>query len=221
MKNCPKCNIIHNKKGIFCSRHCANSRKWSENHKKLLSDIAKNNPKGVALTKLGGLSVKGKSRIEKITISCPICNTTFTKRKTENKRYCSLSCAPIGGIKYGSGRGKHGWYKNYYLDSTYELAYLIYCINHAIAIIRNKKSFIYKDENNKIRKYFPDFFLPKDNCYIEIKGYIPKDDILIRKTQSVDKNIIILTKKELNIEIFPYVERITGLKIKDLYMLYE
>ena len=29
MKTCPKCGIEHNKKGIYCSRHCANSRKWT------------------------------------------------------------------------------------------------------------------------------------------------------------------------------------------------
>lgn len=30
MKNCPKCNILHDKPGIFCSRKCSNSRKFSD-----------------------------------------------------------------------------------------------------------------------------------------------------------------------------------------------
>jgi len=29
MKKCPKCNKIHERKGIFCSRSCANSRKFT------------------------------------------------------------------------------------------------------------------------------------------------------------------------------------------------
>lgn len=29
MKSCPKCNVQHNKSGIFCTRKCANSRSWS------------------------------------------------------------------------------------------------------------------------------------------------------------------------------------------------
>ena len=29
MKQCPKCNAVHNKPGIFCSRPCANSRTWT------------------------------------------------------------------------------------------------------------------------------------------------------------------------------------------------
>ena len=39
MKTCPKCNIEHNRPGTFCSRVCANSRKWSEEdkHKKRIS----------------------------------------------------------------------------------------------------------------------------------------------------------------------------------------
>ena len=33
MKNCPKCNVLHDKTGIFCSRKCANSRNWSDEDK--------------------------------------------------------------------------------------------------------------------------------------------------------------------------------------------
>ena len=33
MKTCPKCNTEHNKTGNFCSRSCANSRKFSEESK--------------------------------------------------------------------------------------------------------------------------------------------------------------------------------------------
>ncbi len=29
MKNCPKCSKVHYKNGMFCSRSCANSRKWT------------------------------------------------------------------------------------------------------------------------------------------------------------------------------------------------
>lgn len=30
MKNCPKCKLQHDKKGLFCSRSCANSRTFSD-----------------------------------------------------------------------------------------------------------------------------------------------------------------------------------------------
>jgi hypothetical protein len=37
MKPCPKCNKLHNKPGIFCSRNCANSRIVTDEHKKKTS----------------------------------------------------------------------------------------------------------------------------------------------------------------------------------------
>ena len=33
MKTCPKCNTLHSKPGIFCTRTCANSRAWSDQDK--------------------------------------------------------------------------------------------------------------------------------------------------------------------------------------------
>ncbi len=45
MKNCPKCNTEHNKSGKFCSRKCANSRTWSDEHKNNLSKSMKNSEK--------------------------------------------------------------------------------------------------------------------------------------------------------------------------------
>jgi hypothetical protein len=43
----------------------------------------------------------------------------------------------LGGYVKGSGRGKKGWYKGFFCDSSYELAYLIYCLDHQINIKRN------------------------------------------------------------------------------------
>ena len=36
-KNCPKCGTAHIKPGTFCSRACANSREWNDEHKKVFS----------------------------------------------------------------------------------------------------------------------------------------------------------------------------------------
>jgi len=41
MKNCPKCDIEHEKDGPFCSRKCANSRDFSVETRKKKSDSAK------------------------------------------------------------------------------------------------------------------------------------------------------------------------------------
>ena len=44
-KTCPKCSKSHSKPGIFCSRSCANSRQWSEEHKLKVSNSCKNSEK--------------------------------------------------------------------------------------------------------------------------------------------------------------------------------
>ena len=65
MKTCPKCNVIHQKSGIFCSRSCANSRgKRTEDFKNKVR------------TKLEGKSPsnKGKIIIPRIKTNCYICN---------------------------------------------------------------------------------------------------------------------------------------------------
>ena len=49
-KICPKCNSFHSKKGIYCSRKCANSRSWSESDKKKISLGIKNSEKFKNLT---------------------------------------------------------------------------------------------------------------------------------------------------------------------------
>ena len=40
-KTCPKCETEHSKPGTFCSRACANSRQWTEEHKKVFSEKQK------------------------------------------------------------------------------------------------------------------------------------------------------------------------------------
>ncbi len=40
-KTCPKCETEHKKPGKFCSRACANSRQWTEEHKQVFSEKQK------------------------------------------------------------------------------------------------------------------------------------------------------------------------------------
>jgi len=75
-----------------------------------------------------------------------------------------------GGLRKGSGRGKQGYYKGYWCDSSWELAWIIYSLDHNIIFERNKQGFEYKFEN-ETHKYYPDFIL-EDGTYVEIKGYM-------------------------------------------------
>jgi len=77
-----------------------------------------------------------------------------------------------GGFRQGGGRGKKGWYKGFGCDSSWELAYVVYCLDNSIKIDRNTKGFEYEFEGEK-HKYYPDFIL-NDGSYLEVKGYNSK-----------------------------------------------
>ena len=92
----------------------------------------------------------------------------FNKRqniKTKLKKAIKGKC---GGYRHGSGWGKSGWYKGYYCDSSWELAFVVYNIEYNIKFERNKKQFSYIFKNEK-HNYIPDWIVNDE--YIEIKGY--------------------------------------------------
>lgn len=157
---------------------------------------------------------------------CKVCNQiiTFERRKLKT---CSEECAKKakiifhnhcgGGYRKGSGRSKHGWYNGIYCDSTYELVFLIYCLDHNIEIRRCEKSFEYEYKNKK-HKYYPDFII-NNNEIIEIKGY-SSELVKIKATCVNNENYKILFKPDLKI-YFDYVLNKFSIKQKDLVKLYD
>lgn len=74
-----------------------------------------------------------------------------------------------GGYRHGAGRGKAGWYKGYYCDSSWELAYVIYNLEHNICnFIKNTKDKFEYTFNNEKHFYVPDFKFD-DGSYVEVK----------------------------------------------------
>ena len=142
--------------------------------------------------------IKGKKRINNSNINnrwtvnsnwtpyniCPICGKKYYNKKL---RYCSSECLKIGKhIKLSEIAKKsnfggyypnsiknhhHGNYKGIHCDSSWELAYLVYCLEHNIDIKRCTEVRYYT-LNKKKCKYFPDFVV--NNQIIEIKGYFDK-----------------------------------------------
>ena len=95
------------------------------------------------------------------------------------------------------------FYKGYWCDSSWELAYVIYNLEHNIKFERNKQGFEYEFENKKY-KYYPDFIL-EDGTYVEIKGYIDKKNEI--KIKSFDKKLIIIDKESIKQYINYVVEK--------------
>lgn len=118
----------------------------------------------------------------------------------------------LGGYRKGSGRGKKGWYKGYFCDSSWELAYVIYNIDHGIKFERNKEKFKYIFEGKEYN-YLPDFIV--DGKYVEVKGYWTKQ--WQAKYDQFPKELSIITKREIK----PYLEYVENKYGKDFTKLYE
>jgi hypothetical protein len=212
-KACPKCGcnfeivateseIKRGKTKKFCSRKCGNSRNLSNETKNKISTSLKGNiPHN-----------KGNKKIYESI--CQKCNLTiFSEKYIKNRKYhkeCWLSIS--GGVRKGSSRGKSGWYKGFWCDSSYELAYLIYCLEHSIEIKRNKEGFEYEFKNKK-HLFYPDFMV--ENRYVEIKNF--ESDLTDAKIYYFPHEIKVIYKKDIKPFLNYTIERYG----KDFISLYE
>jgi hypothetical protein len=221
MKECKKCQVLHNNKGSYCSRSCANSRNWSEQDKLKKSKAAKNS---------NAVQLENKSRyLGLFEKQCVVCSSTFTVRSSRKKqKVCNKECRNVylsnnakqknmGGYREGSGRSKSGYYKGIFCGSTYELAWVVYRIDNQLPVERFHGYL--KDPVHKL-KYYPDFFV--DGTIVEIKGYHTED--VDKKTQlaiSLGFDIKVLYKKDLVTE-FEWIQKNYNIKDKTkIYKLYD
>jgi hypothetical protein len=131
-------------------------------------------------------------------------------KETKNKISNSLK-GKTGGYRKGSGRGKRGWYKGFWCDSSWELAFVIYNLDHNVNFQRNTEKFQYIFDG-QIHYYIPDFII--NGNYIEIKGYETVQTLAKYKSCP---NLKVLKEKDLT-EIFEYVITKYG---SDYIKLYE
>lgn len=208
-KNCSKTFNVKDNRQVFCSHSCSAS--YNNKSRKL-------SPEALIKMRAVGKLVSKKNLLPYVkikTYACKVCGKEFTIKDVRNcsgRTYCSAECKHkylskhTGGYRKGSGRSKHGWYKGYYLDSTYELVYLIYHLDHNIPIKRCSEVFKYTF-NGVEHEYHPDFIV--NDTIIEIKGF--KSNITDVKLDSVDKPIKILFKDDLK-DMFSYVKTKYGTK---------
>jgi len=122
-----------------------------------------------------------------------------------------------GGYRKHGGRGKRGYYKGYWCDSSWELAWVIYSLDHGIKFERNTKSFKYEFEG-KLHKYHPDFIL-EDGSYVEIKGRrnLNECEAKIFAKISVVKDIKLLLQEDMKVYLTYAINKFG----KDFIKVYE
>jgi hypothetical protein len=79
---------------------------------------------------------------------------------------------PITVSDNSNKRHIHGYFNKIYYRSSYELLFLQQCDKQNIEVISagtEEFRIRYTDETGKLRMYYPDFYLPKYSCVIEIK----------------------------------------------------
>lgn len=176
---CPICNKKFNKSGIKIHIWRMHTNKGN------LFNPNKGYEKGIRHAWNKGLTKEIDKRVAR-------CTNTF--RKNHN----------LGLHKYNNQRRqtatktKYGWYKGIYCDSSWELAFLIYCLDNGKQVVREERGFKYS-YNNQIHKYYPDFLI--DNVYYEIKGRDTSPEITKIKLDTVRRNnfeIKILYNKDIN-----------------------
>lgn len=120
----------------------------------------------------------------------------------------------IGGYHRHGGRGIRGWYKGIWCDSSWELAWVIYSLEHNLTFTRCKERFEYEYKNKK-HTYNPDFIL-ENGEYIEIKGW-SCNNWKAKVEQFPKEKILHILMKEQMIPILKYVKDKYGNKFTDLY----
>lgn len=109
---------------------------------------------------------------------------------------------------------KFGTYKDYHCDSSWELAFVIYNLDHNVEFTRNTDRFPYEYKGT-VHYYYPDFMI--GNNYYEIKSYI--DDRVKCKCRDfpADKHLVILDKDQIQ-KYLDYCETTYG---KDFTTMYD
>jgi hypothetical protein len=117
----------------------------------------------------------------------------------------------LGGYQERSGRGKKGRYRGVWCDSSWELAFVIYCLENGKEVQRSNEKRNY-EHNNEMKTYLPDFVV--DGELVEIKGYITEQ---WESKQRDNPDVKVLSKPEMQ-PILIWVEEKYG---KDFTRLYD
>lgn len=201
--------------GRFCNRHCATI--YGNTHRPKRSAESK---KKTSISVKNSIKCQIAAERSRKIYHCKQCNKEFSIydiRDINGRLYCSKECKHkylsehTGGYREGSGRGKQGWYKGIHCDSSWELAYLVYHLDHNLYIERckEKRQYVW---NNKQHTYYPDFIT--DNGIIEIKGY-STDQWKSKEEQNPD--VKVLYKNEIK----PYLDYVTNTYGTDFIKLYD
>lgn len=130
----------------------------------------------------------------KCSIQVPEVYNKIAKTKTKNN-------------SWGRG-GRCKWYlvEDHKVQGLFELKVAQFLIDNDIEFISHGlKGIRYKDKNDKQRYYYPDFYLPKYDLYLEPHAKYFWNDKFMRKMSEIEKQVnIIYFDESFNLENLPF-----------------
>lgn len=200
--------------GHPCAASCTNKgRKHSDETKEKISNTIKKCPTGWAknssaaklAAKKSAASIKQRGyqrkREQELILSiCPECKVTFSFKSYNKKKYCSRNCSNKNAYHPNSTRVHRCIYNGHKLDSGAEKLFAVLLDDNNITWTKNTEQFFsFIDSKGKSRKYYPDFYLPDYDFWVEIKGkrYVREDDDLRRA--AVGDNIELIMSHQMRL----------------------
>lgn len=193
-KLCSLCNSPHkyeSRNNKFCSPSCR-AKHGNEIRDKVVYEKLSNTLKSLKLEPVNKHGAKCN------IFQCKIC-LNFFPGKTRNRKICdNKDCryenlrGKVGGYRPNSSKRTQCIYKGIKLDSGAEKRFANLLDTHNIKWLKNTTiKFEYTDQTGKKRNYYPDFYLPEHDLWVEIKGkyyYDEQNDPIKWKTlQTVHK----------------------------------
>lgn len=229
---CENCQKEHNGtfgSGRFCSNKCAKGFSTKAKRSLINEKVSKKRKENIHLPVIKQchqcheeFKIEWRKRYQNFCSRS--CSSKFHANTPERKKIASESMKyrhQINDESIGKGgtRGKQGWYKGIWCDSSWELAWVIYHLDHNIKFKRNKEGFEYYFKNKK-HKYYPDFIF-EDNTFIEIKGRRTIKDLTTKEKIKINhfklNNKLLLLFENNMIPILEYVKLKYGDNFINLY----
>jgi hypothetical protein len=191
----PFASTTHKRYKKCCSNDCA--RKYSQTFvdtKKISSSLKIYNS-----NKIKCFKPRVKSNRRLITSTCKICNIEFNPSLAKIRQTCSDICfrklISINSTKNTNCGGETNYkkfkYKDVWMDSSWEVTIAEWLDFNKIEWKRDRKlNFLWTDLNGNKRRYYPDFYLPDLNVYLDPKNKYKLNQDLFKLNQVIKENKI-------------------------------
>ena len=200
-------STTHKRHKKCCNKLCANKYAYLFVNKNKISNSMKKAWIRGDFSSLDKRNRDDKNKLIPIiyTFKCEICNNSFIKTSNKHlykdQKTCSDLCLKklisrnsTNNINCGGETNyKKFKYKNIWMDSSWELKIATWLDNNNIIWKRDRKIIFYwTDSENKKRRYYPDFYLPQYDIYLDPKNKFKLEKDRIKLNQVIKENDICL-----------------------------